>query len=400
MVQAAEPGTSRWRSYDDSGAIVDALDRGLAAALELSPAGIVFNLSIGAWAGSHHSSARVNAALTRLAARSFDEAHPMIFVVVGTGNAGADDGHFETTLAPGDRAQFAWRMGARGPVPEKLEVWSDQPIDAVLSVRGHAADEARLSLSRDCTGVQRLAIGRQLVAVGEHEAGRHGCLSCIHLLVAPDRLEAGGGPDGDLHFNVELRTAAANADVAKVHAWVERNCAGTASRLVPATGAATLTSLATAPGVISVAGIDAGCGPERVLALSGRGPAPWRQVVETQLKAPTLAAVGAGLWGARSKTKDFMRGSGTSAAAAMVSGAVVLAIEGAHRSGGRLDRDDLIRALIGGQPERWSAETGWGPLSFSMNALRPRRGALETQRQPSSINGTNMNEIVEGERAP
>ena len=372
-VTGAEPGCAgRWRSYDESKAIIDALQSAVSAALALGPDGIVLNLSIGAWAGSHHASAAVNRAISEIAALNELPDGPAVFVVAGMGNSGDDRGHFSATIAPGATRSFTWHLAHDRSGAEKLEIWSDQPISVRLRAARRLLDD-RAVLLLDSTGPKQLFIDGVLVGVGERVEGPCPGLYCAHFLIMPERLPAGAGAGETIQFKLDVECLGARPG--EVHAWIERDCSGRGSYLEPAHRASTLTSLASAPGVVAVAGLD-GCdhSPPRVLAMSGRGPAPWARRTGPRRTgagiapadaAPALAAPAAGIWGACSKTKGFMRGSGTSAATAIASGATALAIEAAARNGARLSRPELMTFLVGRASSSWSPEFGWGPLAFA-----------------------------------
>jgi hypothetical protein len=278
---AAEPNdgrAKRWRSYDQSQTIVEALQSALTAALALDPDGIVLNLSIGAWAGSHHASAAVNRAITRVSALNDLPGGPAVFVVAGTGNAGDDRGHFGATIAPGTTRSLTWHFGAGRPTAEKLEIWSDQPI----SVRFRTATQSnndQASLVLDGPGLKQLFIDHRLAGVGERVAGPCDELTCAHFLIMPDRLVEGGVAGETIPCVLDITCEGTRAG--EVHVWIERDCAGATSHLEPSNRASTLTSLASAPGVLAVAGLgECDTTAPSVMAMSGRGPAPWARCTE------------------------------------------------------------------------------------------------------------------------
>lgn len=82
-----------WRSYEDSPALVAALEESNELARSLKPDGIVHNLSVGAWAGGHDAHSRVACAIERLTASNGAPGTPLVAIVAGTGNAGAEEGH-------------------------------------------------------------------------------------------------------------------------------------------------------------------------------------------------------------------------------------------------------------------------------------------------------------------
>jgi hypothetical protein len=85
------------------------------------------------------------------------------------------------------------------------------------------------------------------------------------------------------------------------------------------------------------------------------------------MAAPLVAAPAVGIWGARSKTKDLARTTGTSAATALVSGLVARVQQRAAEAGRRLAHADLIDAVVGimsrgaARSTTWSPRFGWTP---------------------------------------
>ncbi len=410
---------SGWRSYEDNGAIVAALKACLEQALALRPAGIVFNLSIGAWAGAHDDLSAVNQTIKAIVEHCHLPGMPMIAFVVGTGNAGDERGHFETTIRAAERVAFDWSVSANAAASSKLEIWTDWPGDLALELACLSdRHQVMLRVVTAHPGPSPITLDGTVVGVGECARNVRGGLSCLRLLLDAKALNHSSNAGSDHHFEVSLSTDrgsdydARPGRTHRLHAWLERNCTeGATAWLSPAVATSTLTPLACAPSAISVAGLDNLSGGPSVLGMSGQGPAPWHaassaiadvgrwSVVDGvagndhRHRAPTLAAPAAGLWGARSKTAGYMRGSGTSGAAAMASGAVALAMQAAAIRGERADRRQLTTMLLGpddrARSERhWRPDIGYGPLCFDPAAGlgHPERpAALQAMSTPSTL---------------
>lgn len=406
---AALANWSGWRSYEDSRPIAAALWEAFAYARALRPDGIVFNLSLGAWAGSHADGDRIDRTIAAILAgvgaavhgvgpdrtgqrgeRSERGNRPTIAAVTATGNAGADQGHVAGPLSDSCPLRFVWAFGPVCAGPSKLEIWAEAvgAITVMLRSRSGSGD---VSVVLDDTACGTMALATsdgRLVGIAENRGAVRDGLSCVRLILHPSLPTSPLRTARGCAFDVEVRAGAGGCRVGGegwAHAWIERG--GTAQptamlldacgRSLPATAReSSLTSLACAASVISVAGLDQRCDGATALALSGCGPRPWRRRGGRRCDAwpaPLLAAPAYRLFGARSKTSGYMRGSGTSGAAALVSGAAALAIQAAARSGRRLDHAQLLHALIGRRVARddagaWRPDIGFGALHFDLRA--------------------------------
>jgi subtilisin family serine protease len=379
-----------WRSYEDSNAIVSALQAGFEFARSLRPDGIVFNLSIGSWAGAHDAASCVNRAVADIHAACRPPGAPMAAIVTGTGNAGADQGHFcgdITSVAP---LVFGWSFSSVPATQSKLEIWTDCPGPLSVEIKPASGDAAAMCRLDSATrGTQPVTMpDGQLVGVAESRGRVRGALQSFRFLLHPGLSAALRRNSRGCAFDLSVRSLDAQYG-GRVHAWIERDCSGaepaTLTRPSPSGrdnrapdhGHSSLTSLACAPGIISVAGLDNAAADDVVIAMSGCGPRPWQDAAcagpspPPALPSPVLAAPASRLFGARSKTTGFMRGSGTSAAAAVVSGAAALVMQAASIAGRSLDDVRLLDALLGVDGDRWRREK-WRPdLGFGALRLDP-----------------------------
>ena len=207
-------------------------------------------------------------------------------------------------------------------------------------------------------------------------------------------VDAADGPT----FDIEVHPRQ-SGQVGTMHAWLERDCAhGAVAKLVQTPiqtdqtsivkysivdqnwCLSSLTPIACAPSVIGVSGLDNAAADDVAMAMSGRGPRPWldpeksaASISSVDLPSPALAAPANALFGARSKTNGYMRGSGTSGATAIVSGASALAIQAAALSGQHIDLNRLISSLIGTRriptDGNWRPDLGFGALHFDASSL-------------------------------
>ncbi|HEX7073848.1 MAG TPA: S8 family serine peptidase [Hyphomicrobiaceae bacterium] len=362
-----EPVWNGWRSYDEAAQIVSALEYIYARAVHLNARGLVVNLSIGAYAGAHDGRSRVEQAISDLTGRCLQSDLPCA-VVVGAGNAGLEEGHFGGKAEPGRPLSFAWRMHRDDPTQNKLEIWyrSETPLE--ISVSPHPGHPG-WSISPGRTHTIELCGTR--IGIADHVPFARSPRSRIRIAVHPPYV-----PDHFWHeysgeLSLEINCSATGSCPADIHAWVERDD-GLANRstLYPAYAESTLASLAAAEGAIIAAGYDhhrTAANPDPFPA-SSLGPLPW---AVTKDAANLICAPAHRIWGARSKTAGFVETSGTSAAAALTSGAMALLMQClASRRG--LEPQRWTDLLV---PRRdtWSPRFGFGPVNIA-DTLKEVRG--------------------------
>lgn len=417
---AALAGWTGWRSYEDSWPIIAALREAFVYARDLRPDGIVFNLSIGAWSGSHASGDLVDRALAAILAeggqgrQATDDGDtrrrpgrgvgPMIAAIAATGNAGADRGHVAGPLSASRSLRFVWAFDPVCAGPSKLEIWAEGAGALSVVLRSRSAGGAvSIVLDDAACGTKALVTtdGR-LVGIADIRGATRDGLTCARLILHPSLPTPPLRTAQGCTFDVEVRAHAGGRRAGGegwAHAWIERG--GTArptaalldvcGRRAPAMAhEGSLTSLACAASVISVAGLDQSRGAASALAMSGSGPRPWCRGTGRRRQdwpAPLIAAPAHRLFGARSKTNGYMRGSGTSAAAALVSGAAALAMQAAGSVGRRLDRAQLLHALLGRRVARddvraWRPDIGFGALRFDPRACLADPASRDRRRAP------------------
>lgn len=369
-----QPVWDGWRSYDDSPAIADGLEYLWERARQLRADGLVINLSIGACAGARDGRSRVERKIAELAARSADGEGPPCAIVVAAGNAGAEDGHFGGEVSPDRPLVFEWRMQRGQRRQKKLELWyrSSRPLRIALSVAARAGREGdRLAACAVEPGpTVSIETGGARIGIADHCHRCRDDLSRVRMLIHPGRVPGHGAHASELVAHVRL-SLDAEAPPAEAHAWVEReDDPHEKSTLFPSHPESTLSPLAAAAGAVAVAAYDhhRGDGPAP-FAHSSLGPVPWAR--SRQCAGPLLAAPGHRLWGARSKSSGFIETSGTSAAAALTSGALALLMQRETLRGRRFDSrragEMLLEAAAGDTALRrhgrkWDPRWGYGPI--------------------------------------
>lgn len=398
-IEAAIDGSERlqtwdgWRSYEESTAIIAAINDGYELARSLRPEGIVINLSIGAWGGGHDAQSPVNRTIEAITENGQCAGEPTTFVVAGTGNAGADTGHAGGALDGSGPVELEWSIDTRSRQQSKLEIWSDCGGDLCLEVRsGKQAGEVAVTLDGVARGTMAItARDGQVIGVAENRGVVRDGLLSMRILLHPGLVLP--APTGLDHWPFEICVRAATAnDRGVVHAWIERDCSGAPlAQVRPKQQAGhdpygrasaeyhnrcSLTSIACAASVIAVAGLDNRAAGDEVIAMSGCGPRPWRtsSPARCEMPSPLLGAPANGLFGARSKSAGYMRGSGTSGAAAVVSGATALAFEAAEMAGRKLSHTMLVDALLGRtrtlrDVRNWQPDLGFGAMRFDASAI-------------------------------
>jgi Subtilase family len=334
---AATSEWAGWRTYDACPQIVHAIHYIYDRASRLGAELVIINLSIGTWAGAHDGQSPVEQAIAKVISYGRRQGATACQVVVGAGNAGADQGHFSAALAAGDTTTFQWLMNADDPSQNKLEIWYDGP-PLQIELTGPAQEARRQTISTGQT--QAIELDATRVGIADHVIAARGSLSRVRILLHPSYMAGSvSGGAQQLTWSLIVRsTEPSRADAASnssntLHAWVERDD-GLAERswLVPHHRSSTLCCLATAPDAIIVGGGNHHTtdptrhAPLDTMPFSGRGPAPWGDNYSTESAFGTpqhpVMAPGYNIWGAQSKTAGFVQTSGTSAAAALMSGAL------------------------------------------------------------------------------
>ena len=379
---AHNPRWSGWRSYEEAEPIANAIEVAFNQACALGAKAIVINLSIGAWAGPHAADSRVARTITKIVSACQAPDAPICTIVVGTGNAGADRGHFSGRLSPKRSISLDWHIPASIRGANKLELWLAPDVIPHTTLK--APDGTRFEI--DSTKSYPIMHNGIRVGIADVSPQRPRHRTAIRISLQPSRI-ATSFPDltATRPWRLQLEHRAGEP-ACEVHAWVERDCSGgDITTLSPTNNSATLSSLACAPDVIAVGAFDTTSRNVQPLALSGRGPAPWQDQPNSPRTAetPHVAAPGSRIWGARSKTNGFMCGSGTSAATAIVSGAAAQCLEFALHHRLKPDRNDILRALVGTNPTaaRWSAGLGYGPLQLAPNLIDPMHRAVSPPEQ-------------------
>jgi hypothetical protein len=346
-----QPVWEGWKSYDDSRQIINAVryihDRGR----RLGVGALVINLSIGAWAGSHAGLSSVEHALGEMLADA-EEAWlagrgPRTVLVAGTGNAGVDEGHWHGEAKAGHPATFDWIMQRRDPTQNKLEIWYDgETATADITLGSPRGPMVPI----DPGATRELVIAGVRVGTAEHRVGMRGRLSCVRLLIHPPFLPAAALAVGADTFAATLRVA--SADATRINAWIERDDGAIErSWLSPSHPSGSLCCLATVPHALVVAGYDHHRDTvdrwPALLPASSLGPAPWGDGAGGRV--PHFAAPARCIWGARSKSQGFVETTGTSAAVALVSGAIAHHL-GVHGAG----------APLPARAGEWSPRFGYG----------------------------------------
>lgn len=374
---AQEPVWCGWRSYDEQPQLIAAIQHLHAQAKASGAAGLVVNLSLGAAAGAHDGGSPVERSISEMIQLGECKGGMPTVVVLAAGNAGIDEGHFAGEARPDAPAEFVWRMATADPTPNKLEVWyrGARPVRCALELGERAASARGAVLAAydiACGPTVPIVLGGRLAGIADHAFAVRNGLSRVRIILHPPYFPPAMPRDAGSDVVFTVRLSPASAEAVPVNAWLERDDGlRERSSLSPCHPAGTLGSIAMAQGALAVAGFDHREGPTEtaLFALSSVGPAPWPHLSDSG--APHIAAPGLGIWGARSKTEGFARTSGTSAAAALVSGAVALLMQDAVRSARVIRASEIQDRLLAlavpverGGGRGWGPRYGWGAVNI------------------------------------
>ncbi len=304
---------SGWRSYLDSTAIASAVQKAHQLAVERGDAALVISLSIGSWAGAHDGGSRVERSISEVIAAGASGRGPVTTVILPTGNAGALRQHFTGRATAAAPATVVWSLAADDTTSNKLEIWYSGPAPLGVSL---TAPQGAAVFDLTAGPTRPLVVGDTLVGIAEHTIAASGPLNRVRIALVANRLRCWTTGTGEMcswSFRLSVPEA---GKAAEIRAWVERND-GTLrpSTLTPHARSGTLSGIACAGGALVVGGQDPS--DPTYDDIPGTGPHPW-----TSAPLPHVLAPWRDVRCAWSRTSDFTSTSGTSAATALVAGAM------------------------------------------------------------------------------
>lgn len=315
----------------------------------------VVNISLGDNLGPHDGTSLVEQKIDELLVGTSDRA-----IVVAAGNANVDHKHFVGSFAPGSLTRLGMIVPAGTMIPEAIEIW--YPAEARLTLKIGLPDQTIAGPYLGDGSVLLDELGdvsiRVTPIIGD---GRNGA-NVIEVVLYP--ASNGAIPDG--HWDLFLEETS-GADWAvpqlEMHAWVDRNTG--ISWTKPADREFTLTTPATCQEAVTV-GSHTKPAPMEVYETSSCGP------TRDGRPKPDIIAPGVGITAARSGATAadpslYTSMSGTSMAAAHVSGAIALLFEelGPGLTMGVIKQTLKNKADSSGPPAADPMAYGWGRLQIS-----------------------------------
>ncbi len=312
----------------------------------------VVNISLGTNGGPHDGTSPLEEGFDRLVSRKPNRA-----VVIAAGNSFGKSLHATGRVAGGEFVDLKWRIPRFDPTGNEIEVWysGDDRFTAELS------DPA----------------GRRVARVKPGCVWDNGVCGSGALLVVNRLRDLKNGENGENTINVILDRGAAAGDWTlrlrgdcvedgRFDAWIERDERGQSKFIKPTdksygagyyaiSNECTLSSIACGRRSIVVSSYDA-YEPDLPLSeTSSAGPARG----EREFQQPTVCAPGENILAAQSGTLVLRhRQSGTSLAAAAVTGAVALILSEARRD---LTAEEIRGILIEAAHKAGSSGGEWDP---------------------------------------
>lgn len=281
---------------------------------------VVINLSLEDRTGPHDGTSLHQAFLDGL----LDAPGQVLVVAAGNGN---DAGAYRRTRLQGGKAQLRLQIDPAALGDEGFELWLDSLKRVAVELRSPAGDRLRLAANEGQAmgklGQGERVVEAQIVRVLRPDRGDQAIR--INLLVPEGSM---GLPDG------EWTVALSDGDKATVHAWLERCNGGLVAWLDATVDRGTVSDLATHPAMLVVGSVTKALQvhPRTIPAHSGRGPTRDGRPLPHLLAPGVAIRLGeaherASLGTAAGKEYLLCSGSGSSIAAAMVSGATAVLME-------------------------------------------------------------------------
>ena len=297
----------------------------------------VVNVSLSTSGGPHDGSTLIEQAFEDLLKE------PGRAIVVSAGNAYAKEGHVDGTVKKGGMQEIQWYTDPRSPKNE-AEVWYPdlQGLTVTLvSPEGDRLGPVSLGETQDIySGETR--VGR--ISHRQHDPN-NGDNQIDIRVPALD-----GTPQ---LWKIELRSKTSDISF---HAWIEQDDSGTARFGSPTQTAGTLGSICCSPSPLAVGAYDTSEDAYNAPLYAGTAAGPTRKGANK----PDLSAPGVNVVAARSQGGVTIQ-SGTSMAAAHVTGLVALLFDLAQRAGKGLLPIDVTRKIVLAAAQRNSRFPQWDP---------------------------------------
>ena len=287
----------------------------------------VVNISLGTNGGPHDGTSLVELAIDRIVSEK-----PNRSVVIAAGNSFGRSLHATGKVSERGCVDLKWRIPRFDATSNELEVWYSNRDRFTVEVR----DPAKKLVARVKPGWS-----------WEDRLGTTGLMTIVNRTCDPNNQDntinvffERGVPAG----NWTLRLIGDSVNDGLFHAWIERDEAGQSSFVKPSDGSyevnndCTLSSIACGRHSIVVGSYDANEADRPLSETSSSGP------TRDDRQQPTVSAPGENVLAAHSGTVVLRhRQSGTSIAAAVVTGTVALMLSAARRP---LEAEEIREILI------------------------------------------------------
>jgi subtilisin family serine protease len=349
-------------SFGDVAQLVEAVDFIFKIADERKQPCVV-NISLGTNGGPHDGSTLAELAFDRLVS-----AAPNRAIVIAAGNSFGQGIHAEGTVPPGKTVELKWRIPESDPTSNELEVWfgkNDRFEAEIIGPSGVAvarvAPGEKWELAINAQGI--MSVINRLDDSVNHD-------NLINVFFEP------GLPAGI--WKLRLKNVSTGQEGGQYHAWIERDEEGQArfvrdrspSDKYRVTNEYTLSSIANGRKTIVVGSHNAHKEGRPLARNTASGP------TRNGGQKPDVTAPGEMVLAAHSRTLVLRnRQSGTSLAAAVVTGVVALLLAEAK---GSLSADEIHQILIETaepfpeQNKQWHPRYGYGRVSAAKAVAKVR----------------------------
>ncbi|MFM1813595.1 MAG: hypothetical protein RLZ98_290 [Pseudomonadota bacterium] len=347
------PTWDRWRSFDEAPQLMAGLDYAYDRATALQSDGLVICLADGGWPGAHDGTSALEGKIAEIIERGKTGDGPPCIIVGGAGFNNGTSRTLRTYLPPNRETCLAWNIDTKLKSHIKLQIFFDPADDLSVQLalmdpnsgRAHNSVAARFDARAGRT--VPISLGRRLAGIMSR--GNGGSKRSITIAFYPPHFPHSIAKDEDRRTKwlITLRPESCKSTV-PIHLALD-DCGETAlsgeqsengNRVV-------LQPVAGAHGTILA------------------GPA------HTASPGPLLTIPDAPIWGARSKTSEWIQTDDNNGATGFVAGAVALALERAVAAGVReIIPEEIVAGILTCEETSIPAPAG---TAYEATAVRKRQ---------------------------